>query len=173
MRQVRLGYVLDEQFEQLARKHQASPSEMLRESVRQRLEAESMRATPAPALRAGGGEYKKVTLRVPAYVLEGARTRALLKGMKVSKWMVSLVQSNVSSDPVLTDPELLELEECARQLAAIGRNINQIARALHMAPHETDRIKVDQLKYLSDSIGRTKTAMLGLVRASRNAWASE
>ena len=174
LRRVRLGQALDAQFDQLANERKVSPSELLRLAMRRELAAAAASSMPKtatkPAPTGAGLDFKKVTLRVPVYVLEAARERALLKGMKVSRWMVALVQSNVTADPVLSERELHELEESSRQLAAIGRNINQVARAINAAPHEVDRLKADQLEYLGASISRAKAGMFNIIRSSRNAW---
>jgi hypothetical protein len=42
----------------------------------------------------------------------------------------------------MTDQELAVLQASDRELAAIGRNINQIAKALNEAFHETERVGV-------------------------------
>lgn len=174
LRRVRLGQALDAKFDELAHERKVSPSELLRLAMRREIAAAAVASTPKAATKptpSGAGlDLKKVTLRVPVYVIEEARERAMLKGMKVSRWMVALVQSNVTADPVLGDRELLELEESSRQLAAIGRNINQIARAINVAPHERDRLKADQLEYLGDSISRAKAGLFNIIRSSRNAW---
>jgi hypothetical protein len=112
----------------------------------------------------------KLTVRLPAYVWDAARTRAAAVGMAPSRWMANLVQSHVSNTPVLTDAELLTLEAALRELTAVGRNVNQIARALNQAHFETERVRLDYLSLLNDSITATRDEVRGLVRASRNAW---
>jgi hypothetical protein len=90
--------------------------------------------------------------------------------MAPSRWVASLAHSHVSNTPVLTDAELLTLEAALRELAAIGRNINQIARALNQAHFETERVRLDYLSLLNESITATRDEVRALVRASREAW---
>jgi hypothetical protein len=77
------------------------------------------------------------------------------------------------SSPVLTEIELLAVEAVNRELGAIGRNINQIARALNEAHFQTERVRLDRLTELSEKIDSTREAIRGLVRASRNSWGVE
>ncbi|MCV0267914.1 MobC family plasmid mobilization relaxosome protein [Pseudomonas aeruginosa] len=43
--------------------------------------------------------------------------------------------------PVLTDEEVNTVRESCRQLGAIGRNLNQVARALNIEFRESDKLK--------------------------------
>jgi hypothetical protein len=83
------------------------------------------------------------------------------------------VQTNLTGKPVMTDKELAVLQASNRELAAIGRNINQIAKALNEAFHETERVRVDTLAALSQSITENRSAIRSLVRASQQAWEAE
>jgi hypothetical protein len=62
------------------------------------------------------------------------------------------------------------LHASTRELAALGRNINQIARALNAAFYEKDRVKLAQLDALRQLIDRNRAAIRNLVRASQQAW---
>jgi hypothetical protein len=91
----------------------------------------------------------------------------------VTRWISALVQSHVASTPVLTEAELLAVEAANRELGAIRRNINQIARALNEAHFQTERVRLDRLAELSEKIDSMRAANRGLVRASRNACGAE
>lgn len=90
--------------------------------------------------------------------------------MTPSRWAASLIQSNLTGQPVMTKVELAELQTSSRELAAIGRNINQIAKALNEAFYETERVRLDTLAELSKAVAENRSAIRALVRASRNAW---
>jgi hypothetical protein len=115
----------------------------------------------------------RMTVRMPRFLMEAATARSRVKGMAPSRWVAALVQSNLTCQPVMTDDELMGLLAANRQLAAIGRNINQIARALHDAPHETERVKIEQLAQLRDAILKQRAAVRALVRASQNSWVAD
>lgn len=115
----------------------------------------------------------RMTVRMPRFLMEGASTRAKAKGMAPSRWVTALVQSHLTRQPVMTDDELAGLLASNRELAAIGRNINQIARALNEAFHESERVRLDKLAELRQAIAENRTAIRGLVRASQNAWEAD
>ena len=70
----------------------------------------------------------------------------------------------------MSDLEVQALNRNSRELAAIGRNINQIARALNEAFFETERIRLDKLAELTASIAENKTVIRALVRSSQQGW---
>jgi hypothetical protein len=113
------------------------------------------------------------TVWMPAFLMTAAGKRADHKGMSFSRWISALVQSNLMGPPVLTEPELLAIEAAYRELAAVGRNINQIARTLDEAYFQTERIRLDKLAELSAKITKTRRAISVLVRASRGSWRAD
>lgn len=115
----------------------------------------------------------RMTVRMPRFLMEAATARGKVKGMAPSRWVAALVQSNLTRQPVMTDDELAGLLAANRELAAVGRNINQIARALNEAFHETERVKIERLAQLRDAIVKQRAAMRALVRASQNSWVAD
>jgi len=96
--------------------------------------------------------------------------RAKAKGMKFSRWVAALVQSNLMRDAVLSTDEIQLLNASNRELAAIGRNLNQIAKALNERFHETDRIKLEHLNELNKAIEQHDKTIRRLIRASQQSW---
>ena len=66
--------------------------------------------------------------------------------------------------------EVIALRESSRYLLAIGRNVNQIAKALNETFYETDRVKVEMLKQLDQAIQNTDDKIDHLIRTSQKAW---
>jgi hypothetical protein len=93
--------------------------------------------------------------------------------MVLSRWLSSLVQSNLTGQPVMSTAELQALKTSNRELAAVGRNINQIAKALNQAFYETEKVRIDTLAELAAVIDANSKAIWALVRASQNAWEAE
>lgn len=121
----------------------------------------------------GEGETAKVTVRFPTFLRRAASERAKAAGMSLSRWIASLLQSNLMRSPVLTDVEVEAVLAARRELAAIGRNLNQITRALQKAPLETERTQLGTLKELVATIDKSNRAIRVLVRESRNVWIAE
>lgn len=132
------------------------------------------RTPPAVIANAEDAETDRLTVRMPAFLLKTVRKRAKAKGgMSASRWIASLVQSNIMSDPVMSDTEIEALRASNRELAALGRNLNQIARALNDNFTETDRLKLELLNIILESIKDNRAATRTLVRASQKAWGAE
>lgn len=121
----------------------------------------------------GEGSITRMTIRMPDYVAEGARKLAKKRGMKPSPWVAALVQSNVLAKPVLSEEELAILSASNRALAAIGRNINQIAKNLNAAFYDTEKVRISKLDELTKAIEENRAAIRDVVRASQNSWKAE
>lgn len=118
-------------------------------------------------------EIARITVRLPAFLKRAVVQRAKAAGMSMGRWVSCLVQSNLMRAPVLTDTELAAVTASRRELAAVGRNINQIARALNDAPHEIVRIRLEKLAELAAVLNETRASISALVRSSNGVWAVE
>lgn len=119
---------------------------------------------------AEGIEPARFNVRLPAFLLDGAKKRAESKAMSTNRWVVALLQTHLTEKPVATDYEIAILRESNRELAAIGRNLNQIAKALNESFHETDRVKSRLLADLGAEIKVNHRATRNLIKASLQAW---
>jgi Bacterial mobilisation protein (MobC) len=103
-----------------------------------------------------------------------ALKRAALMGIRPNAWLTATVQANLERQPVMLSAELFALREASRELSAIGRNLNQIARALNLAaiaPAMSKPVDLSGLPEISDAVDRTKAEIRRLVRASEQVWA--
>ncbi len=116
---------------------------------------------------------EKMTIRLPRFLVDAAKEKAKAKGMATSRWIAALLQSSLMQKPVMVDQELTELRANIRELNAIGRNINQMARALNESKINTDKVKLDNLDLLRNYLDRNIAFVRGLVRASQKAWGLE
>jgi hypothetical protein len=116
---------------------------------------------------------EKMTIRLPRFLVDAAKDKAKAKGMATSRWIAALVQSSLMQKPVMADQALNELRANIRELNAIGRNINQMARALNESKNNTDKVKLDNLDLLRNYLDRNISFVRGLVRASQQAWGLE
>ncbi|MDB5728373.1 MAG: hypothetical protein JWQ00_1578 [Noviherbaspirillum sp.] len=156
-------------FRKMAGAHGLSESELLRSLVLRQIDTGGFVASPvAPDPKES--DLAPMTVRMPRFLMKAAKDRAKAKGMAPSRWVAALVQSNLTREPVMSEAELVALEESNRELAAIGRNINQIARALNEAFHQTERVRLDKLAELDKAIKENRSMIRMLVRASQNAW---
>lgn len=167
-----------ERFQRVAASRGQTESELLREMVLVVSNPEGQVDTPAPSAPEGI-EADRMTVRLPGFIKEAAGERARLKGMTPSRWASSLIQANVTGTPVLSVDELAAVQASTRELAAIGRNINQIARAMNEAfmaksmgeaIDQADRLRLDVMEELRKGIETNRAQIRALVRATQNAW---
>ena len=73
----------------------------------------------------------------------------------------------------MTKKELAVLRESNRELAAIGRNVNQIARTLNESFYKVESVRLEKLEELRKEIIENRKAIQALIRASENVWEVE
>lgn len=114
---------------------------------------------------------KRVYVRLPQFLYKAARRQAAAKKLKgVGAWVGALVQSNLLRSPVMTVGQLVELQRTNRELAAIGRNLNQIARNLNLAPSEFERVRLEILSDLDAKLTANRVAIRRLVQDAQRSW---
>ena len=159
-------------FQRIARNAGKTESELLREIIAIVTDRETP-VEPSPVFPdTGNASTRQLTLRLPAFLLDAVKERAKIQTMSVSRWCVSLIQSNLLKIPVMTAEELRVLGHCTSELSAIGRNLNQVARVLNAEIRDTDRLKLELLDILQTSIQRTQQAIHTLARATNQRWES-
>ncbi|WP_107329151.1 plasmid mobilization relaxosome protein MobC [Metapseudomonas otitidis] len=161
-----------EAFNKRAAALHLKPSELLQQLVLQEIQkgqsaANNQGGDPVPE---EGNDLVRITVRIPSFAMRAVHARAKGRGMAASRWIASLVQSNVSKAPVMNEKELRVLRESNRELAAVGRNVNQIARHLNAALYQADRVSLDALSKLPAAVSATRRAISALVKASKLGW---
>ncbi|WP_208741997.1 hypothetical protein [Alcanivorax sp.] len=80
-----------------------------------------------------GGEKRRIQIRVSDAAYQAIQERTTLgKYQTPAGWVKSLVFSNLSADPVFTEPELGEMRKARLEVHRIGVALNQIAHALNI-----------------------------------------
>ncbi|HEX8978106.1 MAG TPA: plasmid mobilization relaxosome protein MobC, partial [Parasulfuritortus sp.] len=115
-------------------------------------------------------DLARITVRMPSYVIAGAQKRAHAQGMATSRWIASLVQTNLTLQPVMTNHELTALRFSIRELAAVGRNINQITRAINQGSYVANGELQEALIEVGQAIDAHEKAMRELVSRSLLGW---
>lgn len=165
---------LKEAFEAHASARNLKSSELLRRLVMVELGREpgTDKSLPQPKLQ--GQKMQQVTLRFPRFILDAAQDRATAKGMKPARWMAALVQSHLDTEPVMTEKEVLLLRGMSRELSAIGRNVNQIAKGLNSAVGDIERgrVSLDGLEKVIPAISLSRKLISALIRKSQQSWAA-
>jgi len=114
---------------------------------------------------------EKITIRLTPSDMTAAGERAKTEGFPSrTKWLTRLALATLDSDPVLNDVEINTLRESNRELAAIGRNLNQIARVLNTDFRESDRVTRAAIGRLTEQIEEHREKVSALLNRSLNRW---
>lgn len=162
-------------FQKHCRKDGLSEAELLRSIVIDAIIKKPLVESAQPDLKPDPDrtEPERITVRMPGFLMDAAKEKGREKGMAPSRWIAALVQSNLARQPVMADQELLALKANIRELTAIGRNINQMARALNESRSNMDKVKLDTLALLDDTLKTNVSLIRDLVRASQQVWEAE
>ncbi|MDL2284754.1 hypothetical protein LJC19_06405 [Oxalobacter sp. OttesenSCG-928-P03] len=173
---VRVDVATRNRFKLVAQQSGRTESELLRELMVLAIEnGMENRRTGNREVRTTGNEIfmRRATVWMPDAVLEAARKRSRARGMSLNRWIATLIQASLFKTAVMTNEEILCLGECNYELAALGRNLNQIARVLNADPTETGKLNRSLIEALQLSVSETREAVRNLVRASHRSWEVE
>jgi hypothetical protein len=151
---------------------QLKPSEALRQLLRQTLERTPRpRATPYRVVpRRGERPTRHVGFRLTRSEYAALEMRARAEGYRPTQWLIALIRIQLTRRPSLSDPERQAVAHSTKQLLALGRNLNQIARALNKAPAQHTAVRLALLMDLSTRIQTHVDQITALTRASLERW---
>jgi len=90
--------------------------------------------------------------------------------LRHTSWMVGIVRSILNKKPNFAAEEISILRESNREMAAIGRNLNQIAKAINIDWREVERLKRADIKELSNDLLKHRRYVGGLIDHCLNRW---
>jgi len=168
----RVGLKIRADFEEFARAKGVTSSELMRRLVMAELGNTVVDIDLAVLPDQNRLELERFTVWMAGFLRDGVKERANAKGMSASRWIMALVQSNLAREPVLNDKEVVLLRGMNRQLSAIGRNVNQIARALNMSVGglERGRVSLDGLEDVADKIELSRKVIQRFIRNTQQGW---
>ncbi len=133
-----------------------TPSDGIRSAVRLILAREAQRAASVtePDFRPIAAEQpEKISVRKKVGLTRSEADRieeiAAAEGFSSAKWIVALIRAQLTKTAQFGQSELEALTESSLRLVQIGRNLNQIARALNMFPDERHLYRVEMIEALS------------------------
>ena len=152
---------------------QIKPSEALRRLLRRTLhQVPSPRRPPVRVVpRRAERPTRQVGFRLTPSEYAALATRARAEGYRPTHWLVALIRVQLTREPSLSDPERQAVAHSTKQLLALGRNLNQIARALNRAPAQQAAVRLALLQELSTRIQAHVEQITALTRASLERWA--
>lgn len=158
----------------LAKRLGLGSSEMLRGTIRAFVASNPVDKIEIEA--AGASEPKpepshKVTLQLLAHELSAVDEQAGRLGWRRNTWIANVVRTSALRDPRPTSSELAALNRGNAELLAIGRNLNQIARAMHRDDRYKESVTLERIDQLRRVIVEHVESQQALLIAVQNRWA--
>lgn len=127
-----------------------------------------------PALEETAKEYelrnKAIHFRTTLSEYSSIKAHATAKGMGTSTWALKLARAHITHQPQLSNDEIAALREASRELAAVGRNLNQVAHAINANLNSHDQASYQLLQSLDTEIARLRSSIKDLVDTNLNRW---
>jgi antitoxin component of RelBE/YafQ-DinJ toxin-antitoxin module len=125
--------------------------------------------TPAVPPARGG---KRVQVNIGLTPEENCRVTELAARQVLPRttWIVNLVRAHAFKEPQFVFAEIDALMESNRQLAAIGRNLNQIARNLNLDLNASYQVTLEAIEALANDIKLHRGKVAALMDANLNRW---
>ena len=101
------------------------------------LRTSTLDTPPAPAVPEKTSRDARINVHLAPEVWRLLRERARARGMPSATYVSSLVRSHLLGGAPLPKAEYLALRQSVVELTAIGRNLNQIARAMNQGGRPT------------------------------------
>lgn len=148
------------------------PGAALKEAIEQQLEKAESFSKPEPMRQTDevpDGEPKVrfevlLTLSEKAALLD----RANLENCSQRRWVVDAIRAGLTKEPQFGMKEIEVLGESNYQLLAIGRNLNQVAKAMNEG--RRDAITIQSIEQLRQIIDTHTETVSGAIRASLERW---
>jgi mobilization protein MobC len=159
-------------FAALARDHGLSTSAFLRRLVDASLvpTTQSKPSSPGVVEPVSAGGRLSIRLRTDDLLL--LRERAKARAMPTSTYVSLLIRSHLRTLTPLPTAELVELKRSVAEIGAIGRNLNQIARALNQGAGSNGASKAD-LQALLRALDGMRVHIKALINANLASWSGE
>lgn len=116
-----------------------------------------------------GAKTEQVYIRLEPYYYDELGRLAAERRWYRSAYLANLLYAHVDRRPVLCHDEVNAVRQVARQLADIGRNVNQIARKVNIDPDRADLSAFD-FELIRMLLDVETTAVKELVHANLRTW---
>ena len=123
-----------------------------------------------PAAARGGSKTEQVFVRLDPYYFAELGRLASERNWYRSTYLANLFHAHADRRPVLCDVEINAVRQVARQLADMGRNLNQIARKLNVSlehAHLTMSVDFELIRMI---IELEANVVKELLRANLRGW---
>lgn len=117
-------------------------------------------------------ENVEFTVSTPKFIRQALNKRASLYSLTPTAWIRSLIAANITHRPIMIKDQVDALRAANRELASIGRNLNQIAKAMNQAVDlkVRDRVNYQHIQELQAGIDLQRKELNQVIAQSNNVW---
>lgn len=170
---VRLGVSTKQRWETYCAELGKAPSTAIKEAIEHQLEAAAKLPKPPPLKQTAqvpDGEPKVrfeilLTLSEKAALLD----RANLERCSQRRWAIDAIRAGLTREPQFGMKEIDALGESNYQLLAIGRNLNQVAKAMNEGRRRS-AVTIESIERLRQIIDAHTDKVSDAIRASLERW---
>lgn len=145
-----------------------SDAAMLRTLVRRALTENNPTVTSSLSSQPNAPRTRRISFNLSQEFSEKLRRRMEKEGYtSPTNWATSCVMASLSGEAVPSLEERTALEESNRQILAIGRNLNQLARAINSDPSEASALNEKLISALSEKLRVHVEKVSALLEKSR------
>ncbi len=155
---------IKKRFKQIAKRQGMTESELLRQMV--------ARVIGKPS-ESENDIFRncRVTLSFTEDEFSRIKKRSRADGFyRHTAWIVSVLRTVLLREPQFSGDEIAVIRESNRELSAIGRNLNQIARAINIDSKETVRLQASDLRNLRNMFIEHRKMISKLIDKCLNRW---
>jgi len=117
-----------------------------------------------------GSRTEQVFVRLDPYHFDVLGRLAAERNWYRGTYLANLFQAHAGRRPVLCEPEINAVRQVARQLADMGRNINQIAKKLNASGERRDFALAADFDVIRMLIDLETTTVKDLIKANMRGW---
>jgi hypothetical protein len=164
---------LKDAFKQFAASRTLSESRLAAAWIAERLRQELGLPAPPPDVAArddDGPKTEQVFVRLSPYHYAKLGQDAAERNWKRGTFLAQMYLAYCDRRAVLCDKEIAALRQVARQLADLGRNVNQIARKLNSSLDEAHHAQSLQVDLLYVAVDLATTTVKDLIAANLRGW---
>lgn len=148
------------------------PGAALKEAIEQQLEKAAKNPTPPPLRQTGEAPDDEPKVRFEILMTNSEKTavqeRANLERCSQRRWVIDAIRAGLTHEPQFGMKEIEALGESNYQLLAIGRNLNQVAKAMNEG--RRDSVTIESIERLRGIIDAHTEKVSTAIRASVERW---
>ncbi|MGZ9709374.1 plasmid mobilization relaxosome protein MobC [Glaciimonas sp. GNP009] len=118
----------------------------------------------------GGVKSEDVRVRLSLFEYHELARLADIRHWKRGTYLAHLLRVHLTGQPRFSENEMLALREATTQLSAMGRNVNQIARALNTSLDEAHLALAVPFEEMKALIDQERSSVKDLIRANLKSW---